>query len=143
MTDPNRPTNRRSLMLGGAVVAVATLAGVGAWWQYSAGEEEEAAAAVKPSRKARAAQRRRGKEQKAVSRFWAMKFALPDGGELLAADFRGRALLVNFWATWCPPCVEEMPLLARFWPAFTPKTAPTAVNCLDWRWTTPNLCGAS
>jgi len=27
---------------------------------------------------------------------------------------RGRPLLINFWATWCPPCVEELPLLDAF-----------------------------
>ena len=38
----------------------------------------------------------------------------PDGGELALGSLRGRPLVLNFWATWCPPCVEEMPMLDRF-----------------------------
>ena len=46
--------------------------------------------------------------------FWDRRLARPDGGELVLESLRGRPLLVNFWATWCPPCVDELPLLDRF-----------------------------
>ncbi len=32
-----------------------------------------------------------------------------------AQAFRGKPLLLNFWATWCPPCIEELPLLNAFY----------------------------
>ena len=38
-------------------------------------------------------------------------FQRPDGGEVRLATFRGRPLLVNLWATWCGPCIVEMPSL--------------------------------
>jgi peroxiredoxin len=34
-----------------------------------------------------------------------------DGQLRRLSDFDGRPLLINFWATWCPPCIEELPLL--------------------------------
>ena len=37
----------------------------------------------------------------------------PDGGEISLADFHGVPVLVNLWATWCAPCVKELPTLDR------------------------------
>jgi thiol-disulfide isomerase/thioredoxin len=34
---------------------------------------------------------------------------------LVMQSFKGRPLVLNFWATWCPPCVEELPLLDAFY----------------------------
>ena len=47
--------------------------------------------------------------------FWDRSFPTPDGGTLPLSSLRGQRLLVNFWATWCPPCVEELPLLSAFY----------------------------
>ena len=50
-----------------------------------------------------------------IGSFWDRSFPTPDGSTLALAALRGRPLLVNFWATWCPPCVEELPLLSAFY----------------------------
>jgi thiol-disulfide isomerase/thioredoxin len=83
---------RRWLLAGVAAAAAAAGAGVAAWrWRPAPVADE------------------------AVARLWAARFDTPDGQVLDMASFRGRPLIVNFWATWCPPCVEEMPLLDRFY----------------------------
>jgi thiol-disulfide isomerase/thioredoxin len=79
---------RRRLVLGAVAAASAA---AGGWW----------------------ASRRDGPSE-AEQRLWAARFATPAGGTLALADFHGRPLVLNFWATWCAPCVREMPTLDRF-----------------------------
>ncbi|MBL8743174.1 MAG: TlpA family protein disulfide reductase, partial [Myxococcales bacterium] len=42
-------------------------------------------------------------------------FTLPtlDGGQVRLADYKGKTIVLNFWASWCAPCRDEMPSLAR------------------------------
>ena len=47
-------------------------------------------------------------------------FTLPtfDGEVLTLAQYRGRPVVVNFWASWCPPCRAEAPVLERIWETY-------------------------
>ena len=55
----------------------------------------------------------------AEAAFWAGNFEGPNGEAVNLAAMRGRPLLVNFWATWCPPCIRELPDLNAFHLAHT------------------------
>ncbi|HMO49068.1 MAG TPA: TlpA disulfide reductase family protein [Rubrivivax sp.] len=92
----NAGTTRRALLVGIGVLAAAG----GAWWQARRAAPSSAAAA--------------GAAGGADAAFWALRLPRPEGGELVLADFRGQPLLVNFWATWCPPCIKELPEIDRF-----------------------------
>lgn len=82
---------RRSILAVVGALAAATGAGA-AWW----------------------AQRRAAEPNPALDRLWAQRFERPGGGELVMASLRGRPLVINFWATWCAPCIKELPALDRF-----------------------------
>lgn len=50
-------------------------------------------------------------------------------GETVAlSDHRGTAVIVNFWATWCPPCLAEMPMIQEFTDKYDGKLIVLAVN---------------
>lgn len=40
-----------------------------------------------------------------------MTFKGPDGAEMTLSNYKGKTILVNIWATWCAPCIAEMPML--------------------------------
>jgi thiol-disulfide isomerase/thioredoxin len=45
---------------------------------------------------------------------WSLSFERLDGTTLAMRSLRGKPLLLNFWATWCAPCVTELPLIDAF-----------------------------
>ena len=76
----------------GALAATALGAGIGAsWW------------------------RNRSVQQAAPAGLWTRQWTSPQGQIFAMQGFQGRPLLVNFWATWCPPCIEELPLIEAFY----------------------------
>jgi len=52
-----------------------------------------------------------------------------DGQSISLSDFRGKTVLLNFWTTWCPPCVSEMPYLQQVYEEWSEKgLAVLAIN---------------
>jgi thiol-disulfide isomerase/thioredoxin len=58
----------------------------------------------------------------------AIELFTPEGAALTLASLRGKVVLVNFWATWCEPCVTEMPSLQRLRDRFAPRFEVLGVN---------------
>ena len=87
--------NRRLVVLGAAAVAAAAV-GLGTALRRQRADDDDAGAA------------------EVTVDIWSLAFQSVDGAPIAMAGWRGRPLLLNFWATWCGPCVVEMPLLDRF-----------------------------
>lgn len=91
---PNDKSRRR--LLFGAVSLGAAAAGVGlGFWRRRASPGE--AGAMAPAS------------------FWNASFDSAAGDALAMRSFQGKPLLINFWATWCPPCIDELPLIDAFY----------------------------
>lgn len=103
MTTTTTKSNRRAWLIGAAGASAAAV-GAGLALRQQ-GVAPLPAAAISP----------------AAAAFWAARFEQPGGGELVAATLRGQPLLLNFWATWCAPCVKELPELAQFGREFKNK----------------------
>lgn len=89
------PTPRRQFLWAG-VAGLAMCAGAAVAWRNQAAGQ--AAAAVDP----------------AVQALWALVLETPTGEPAPLQRYQGKPLLINFWATWCPPCVQELPMLNQF-----------------------------
>lgn len=105
---PANPARRRWLYAGVAGAAAVGGAGV-AWWKFQPHAVEDGA-------------------EKAL---WAMEFETPDGTALPLQRFAGKPLLINFWATWCAPCVEELPMLNAFYREHAPKGWQVVALAID------------
>ena len=88
------------------LVLIAAATAGGAWWLYhgnSGGGKCDALADALP----------RFEPAEGMPTVPDVAFADEAGAPVALAGFRGRGVVLNFWATWCPPCVKEMPSLDR------------------------------
>ncbi|MFT3848068.1 MAG: TlpA disulfide reductase family protein [Propionivibrio sp.] len=69
-------------------------------------------------------------------RLWATRLPDTSGKPQPLAQWQGRILVINFWATWCPPCREEMPILSRLQAKYAANGVQIVGIALD---TAPNV----
>jgi thiol-disulfide isomerase/thioredoxin len=81
------------------IAVLAAISGAAAWWASRVPREQPAPTATAPEISSGA--------------IWAVAFKDAHGDSRSLAEFQGQVTVVNFWATWCVPCREEMPGFVR------------------------------
>lgn len=115
-----RGVSRRAALFGTAGLAAA---GAGAWWGWQRHASTEAGAGASPAQPQGASPAQDpnvATGEPLPAGFWDVHFDTPQGTPFNWVGLQGKPLLLNFWATWCPPCVKEMPELDRFHREFSP-----------------------
>lgn len=110
--DHQRGVSRRAALFGTASLAAA---GAGAWWGW---HRQSSTPVSKGTSHASDLNRLAG--DPLPTGFWDVHLDTPDGQPFNWVALQGKPLLLNFWATWCPPCVKEMPEIDRFHREFSP-----------------------
>lgn len=59
--------------------------------------------------------------EEATKKLSELKLSTLDGKEVKLSDYKGKVVLVNFWASWCPPCKEEMPIFEKVYQKYNYK----------------------
>jgi len=59
--------------------------------------------------------------EEATKKLSELKLLTLDGKEVKLSDYKGRVVLVNFWASWCPPCKDEMPIFEKVYQKYNDK----------------------
>lgn len=93
--------SKAKLLAGYALTAALALAAGGLAWHWLGGGRPAAEAPVYDR-----------------ERFFALSLPDLDGRNQALAQWRGKVLVVNYWAAWCPPCREEMPMFVKVHEAY-------------------------
>lgn len=56
---------------------------------------------------------------------------IADGSSFTLSEQKGKVVLLNFWATWCGPCVGEMPAFEKLYNEYSQEVAILAINCME------------
>lgn len=92
-------TARRQFVVGAIAIVIALASGIYIGIETRAGRE--------------AATPENAPTSSAIANLFAARLNDPAGETLAMSQWQGRTLVINFWATWCPPCKEEMPVFSR------------------------------